>query len=876
MTTQPDLLDLVEHIFRMKEWRIPGLPKPMRPTRNQRGYAMAIAETLVAGEAQDRARLRHAQKQLAKAVKKLTAIRFIEGETGLGKTLGYLVPILLHAALTGKRCGISVYTLDLQNQIWGADALRAQRQPSVTKGDRSDMAKARYLFTLALPDHKIPYVSFRRGAANYLSVTKALDLIKALPAHLATRADWVAFRARTEQIAAWKPRQTDLFGEDLGFGLLDYMQLPADVARDQLAIESTQETHGNPIYKAILADSREGDVVIMTHAMAIANADRWHTLLEHKSDEADGDGDGSRPLSVLLYDEADLLEGAAQSFGQRRLDVQMIANRIKKWQQDDVVPDVLREPLNRFLQHTEQAINWFNGIYKETGGTEHDQREADGEPVEAHRVLLYGPHQAYLDKAVGRIKILAACLADCQAAFPKGAAGRACPEIRSGLTSWARTMDRLMESIAFQQKQLEKAQAQEAKAAKARARKGADSTEDDSSDAAQKNKKLCPKTVLALSWSPARSYPAFEVIEPYPARRLNRNWATARDGQYQAHMDSVIFTSATLQSLSPHDPLSDLRLVFGVLDNELTHEIPFATFSPDSFGDLKAVYLAHPSAPIPEFTKEKDGTQATDEDSAAPLRLSDDYLDYVAATIRYIANLGEPALVIPASYPEAQGLAKRLAADDRVFIHTRSGHAILQDGIRRLQDGTVTVLVSPGAGQGTNIRAGDGSQLLLHVVVTKLPLPHIDKAREEIIAVTHMLDGLTPDQARSAARGAMFGIQKRLGYFVLKQRLGRLIRSPHDKGGSLWILDPKLGLPEGAANYDKDVQKLLGQSSRSTSYAGYFSAFPHRFNKIVRKPVLVEPIMTDPAPTQRKGKKEKQVLTGVRVVPTVSLAVVMD
>lgn len=866
MTTQPDLLDLVESIFQMTEWHFPGPAKPMRPTRNQRLYAMAVAEVLVAGEAQDRVRLRQAKKQLTKAVKKLTAVRFIEGETGLGKTLGYLVPVLLHAALTGKRCGISVYTLDLQNQIWGAEALRAQRQPSVTEGDQSDLAKARYLFTLALPDHKIPYVSFRRGAANYLSVTKSLELLKALPAHLATRADWVAFRARTEQIAAWKPRQKDLFGEDLGFGLLDYIDLPADVTRDQVAIESTQEAHGNPIYKAILADSREGDVVIMTHAMAIANADRWHTLLEHKSDEADGDGEGQRPLSVLVYDEADLLERAAQSFGQRRLDVQIVANRIKKWQEKDMVPDVLRAPLNRFLQHTEQAINWFNGIYKETGGVDRDQREADGEPVEAHRVLLYGPHQAYLDKAVGRIKLLAACLADCETAFPKGAAGRAHPEIRSALTSWTRTMDRLLEAVALQQKQLEKAQAKKAK-------RDADDAGGESRDATQKDKALYPNTVLVLSWSPARSFPAFEAIEPYPTRRLNRNWATSRDGRYAAHMDSVIFTSATLQSLSPHDPLSDLRLIFGVVDNELTHEILFAAFSPEKFGGLKAVYLAHPSAPNHKPASRSEHTGGSTDDvmleETAPYRLSTDYLDYVAATIRYIANLGEPALVIPASYLEAKDLAKRLTADDRVFTQTRSGHAILQDGIRRLQKGVVTVLVSPAAGQGTNIRAADGSQLLLHVVVTKLPLPPIDTAREEILAVAHMLNGLPPNQARRAARGAMFGIQRRLGYFVLKQRLGRLIRSASDTGGSLWVLDPRLGLPEGNADFNKDIQKLLGQN---TIYAGYFSAFPHRFYDIVRKPILVEPIQQ----TEGKGKNKKSVITDVRVVPTASHAIVVN
>ena len=103
--------------------KLPGF----KVTRPQREYAMTVAETLDAG--------RHEGASGTK-------IRMIEGEPGIGKTIGYLVPTLLHAGMTGKRCGISVHTLDLQNQLWGERALLENRTPDWKQGDDSDLAVA--------------------------------------------------------------------------------------------------------------------------------------------------------------------------------------------------------------------------------------------------------------------------------------------------------------------------------------------------------------------------------------------------------------------------------------------------------------------------------------------------------------------------------------------------------------------------------------------------------------------------------------------------------------------------------------------------------------------------------------------------------------
>ena len=858
-------LDMVEAVFSLRRWEIPGTRKVYRPTRWQRYYAMSVAETLVASVTQDRIQEVHAEGKLEKT-RKLTAIRAIEADTGTGKTIAYLVVLLLFAAMTGKRCGISVYTLDLQNQIYGIDAIRAQRQPDVAAGDFSDLAIARYLVGQALNERGmlergLPHVGFRRGAANYLSVTKALDLCQTLPPALAQRDDWVAFQDRTMQIKAWKPYQTDLFGENLGFGLLDYIDLPAGLARARVAVESTQENHGNPIYQAILAHSRAGDVVIFTHAMAIANAERWHALLEHGSDQDDLDDSGDnllrRPLSVVLYDEADLLEGAAQSFGHRWLDAKIIANRLLSWQRDGIIPAGLRPTLNALLEEAEQAIyRFFNKVYKETGGPAYEKREEAEDDAEPFRVFLYGKHAHYLADATGRIKALNEAIKACLDAMNQGKCHEVPAAIRSTLVNWHHTSTFLHETA---QRHMDKARKQ------ADAHKKSAAGEGDLENEAAK--KVYLDAALTLSWSPTRHYPSFETIETYPARRIAHHWALSFNGERQAHMDAVIFTSATLLSLSAKDPMADMRSIFGIWDNkDHIHEIPHDTFSPDRYGSLKAVYLPHPSAPYPLYRKDKDDQVDEGDNPTTVMRLDDDYLDYLAAAIRWIAATGEPALVIPSSYRETRDLAQRLEAEDRVYIHRARGHEALRAGVRALQEGTHTVLISPAAGQGTNIRAVDGTQLLRHVVITKLPLPKLDSAREEILAINRQIGGLSAEKARKSAHGEMLGIQYRQGYFVLKQRLGRLIRSAQDKDGCLWVLDPRLGLPEGAAGLDPVLRKALQSNPRATGrYARYYAAFPARFSEVVRHPVLVVPVIAK--------KDGKPCITTIATVATTAPAI---
>ena len=67
---------------------------------------------------------REQQSDMSTAVASLIhsgGIEVIEAETGLGKSLAYLVPLVLHCAQSGVRAVVSTYTRNLQRQLIDKD-----------------------------------------------------------------------------------------------------------------------------------------------------------------------------------------------------------------------------------------------------------------------------------------------------------------------------------------------------------------------------------------------------------------------------------------------------------------------------------------------------------------------------------------------------------------------------------------------------------------------------------------------------------------------------------------------------------------------------------------------------------------------------------
>ncbi|TKD35294.1 ATP-dependent DNA helicase [Azotobacter chroococcum] len=214
------------------------------------------------------------------------SVNLQQAATGTGKTIGYLVPALLHAAYTGSRVVVSTYTRHLQHQILTGDAPRVAQWVSELTGKQLQVCR-------------------RVGRQNYLSRMACRDFLAQLEQE-STDKECVKDALRfMRQLCQWLDETTAptpllddfLYGEDA-----DLNRLPAGIERSQLCISSTSPEEEINGYHVDVERTQAADVVITNHALTMLNAFRWASIL-----------DGLRGTDLLICDEADRLTDAAES-----------------------------------------------------------------------------------------------------------------------------------------------------------------------------------------------------------------------------------------------------------------------------------------------------------------------------------------------------------------------------------------------------------------------------------------------------------------------------------------------------------------------------------------------------------------------------------
>ena len=234
-----------------------------------------------------------------------TAINMQQAGTGTGKTLGYLVPLLLFAARTGARVGVSTFTRHLQRQIKDDDAKIAV-----------DWVKQRTGVGLD--------VRLRMGIGNFASATFAArhrDLLrKEDPERYGVAVDFL------DGLIRWLGEE-DKNGLPLQSGILDeYLEtegvetLPEGVQRKRIVLTRHAPERERLAYNAMVSASKGADVLVVNHALLVLNAHRWASLL---------DDEDLRRLSVVVCDEADRLPSAAESILQDGLSLHELASACK-------------------------------------------------------------------------------------------------------------------------------------------------------------------------------------------------------------------------------------------------------------------------------------------------------------------------------------------------------------------------------------------------------------------------------------------------------------------------------------------------------------------------------------------------------------------
>lgn len=237
------------------------------------------------------------QAEYADAVQKLLDLRrgigLFQGETGSGKTLGYLVPALLHAARTRSQVIISTQTLSLQKQIID------NTLPGVVNLVRHETGV-------------VLKVARRIGRRNFLSIPALENKIAAFKSASPMQA---ALSALLEEIVTHFRNHPDdatrqfLF-EEFGQKLAD-KGAPAGLFAN-LDIGSHEDD--DAAYKAMAENALDANVLVVNHALLATDLIASGKVLGIRAPHS--------ARRTLIVDEADALPSMAQHVMSRKLTIQ--------------------------------------------------------------------------------------------------------------------------------------------------------------------------------------------------------------------------------------------------------------------------------------------------------------------------------------------------------------------------------------------------------------------------------------------------------------------------------------------------------------------------------------------------------------------------
>lgn len=217
-------------------------------------------------------------------------VALIEGETGTGKSLGYLFPITLHWVKTKSKSVVATQTIALQRQLLNGDLLIIEE----------------YLHEHGLP---VPRCAQRLGMAHFVDPNRVRHLLNENPDNhdLALFYEWAASSSKT------------------GSGLIDdwtelHGPLPDGVRADHICVTPSSEEGVNIAYENHKIASKTADIVLTSHMMVLLEAKSGQALLDL----------GGDVFENLVFDEADTLPASAEQLSNRRTQPLEVARELER------------------------------------------------------------------------------------------------------------------------------------------------------------------------------------------------------------------------------------------------------------------------------------------------------------------------------------------------------------------------------------------------------------------------------------------------------------------------------------------------------------------------------------------------------------------
>lgn len=211
------------------------------------------------------------------------SLTMLQAATGTGKTLGYLVPLMLYAARTGQRVAVSTYTRHLQRQIVNKDAPDAARLVAALTGVNLSFAS-------------------RVGRTNYIDAAGCQRMAVMLRKEDAKR--YSADLDLLDEMIDWcdDNNASGILEDFLNDRSLD--GLPAGIIRGVITLNTYSANENASHYERDVRASKAVDFLIVNHALSVMHAYRWGSVLNDPDERA---------IRVMVFDEADRLSDAASS-----------------------------------------------------------------------------------------------------------------------------------------------------------------------------------------------------------------------------------------------------------------------------------------------------------------------------------------------------------------------------------------------------------------------------------------------------------------------------------------------------------------------------------------------------------------------------------
>lgn len=221
-------------------------------------------------------------------------LALIEGDTGVGKTLAYLVPLFLFVRLAGQRAVVATHTINLQNQMLESDV---------------GIANA-YLENCDLLPCNVQQLIGRQAFLDPLKVEYKLKSLNDSGFVISDSIDIVneAYRCSS------RDGLIESFFIEIG-GEPEYL------SASEICIDSDSDNEINKGFEKQREASKTADVIITSHTMLLLNRNyAGSTIFENQE----------LPIGAVVVDEADLLESAAEMFSSRRLHPKQMSNSLSK------------------------------------------------------------------------------------------------------------------------------------------------------------------------------------------------------------------------------------------------------------------------------------------------------------------------------------------------------------------------------------------------------------------------------------------------------------------------------------------------------------------------------------------------------------------